>query len=88
MDYIYAGMWFLVAIILITRFRKESRIIYVLSGYFAVMGMWWLANTFVSADLLGGTYGWIFRGVSAVVIVILIIAYFREKQNKKDNSNE
>lgn len=88
MGYVYSALWFVIAIILIVRFRKESKIIYVLSGYFAVMGVWWLTNEFVSVDLMNGIYGWIFRGISAVVIVILIIAYFREKRNKESSSEE
>lgn len=87
MGYVYSALWFVVAILLIVRFRKESKIIYFLSGYFAVMGAWWLTNEFVAVDLLSGTYGWIFRGISAVVIIVLLMAYFREKRKKSEKSD-
>lgn len=86
MGYVYSALWFVISIMLIVRFRKESKVVYVLSGYFAFMGCWWLVNQFVEADLLSGVYGWIFRGVSAVVMAVLIIAYFREKQRIKSDS--
>ena len=87
MGYVYAGMWFIIAIILIVRFRKESKVIYVLSAYFAVMGCWWLVNEFVSIDLLNGTYGWILRGVSVVVLVSAVIAYYMEKKKKSKSQD-
>lgn len=90
MGYLYAGMWFIIAIVLIVRFRKESKAVYILSAYFAVMGGWWLANELVSVDLLNGTYGWILRGVSAVALVVAVLAYYREKKmkDKSQNSDE
>lgn len=80
MGYLYAGLWFLIAVLLIVRFKNESKVIYILSGYFAVMGVWWLANEIFPIDLMNGTYGWIFRIISIVMIVVIVLAYYRERK--------
>ena len=88
MGYIYTGLWFVAAILLLVRFRKESRIIYVLSGYFFYAGCWWLANQLLEIDLMAGVYGWIFRGISAVMLVALGVVYLTEKRSRTAASSE
>lgn len=82
MNYLYSGLWFVVAVLLFVRFRKEGKVIYLLSGYFVFMGVWWLADAIMAVDLMSGVYGWILRGVSFVVILILLLMYFRSKNKK------
>ena len=81
MGYVYAVLWFVVSALLFVKFRKESRIVYVLSAYFVFTGFWWLANQFTEADLMTGSYGWILRGVSLAMLVVLGIVYVLEKQS-------
>ncbi len=90
MGYVYAALWFIVAIILFIRFRKENKVIYLLSLYFLIMGVWWLVNEFVEVDLLSGVYGWIFRCISVAVIIVLVMAYFHSKRrtSKSDDADE
>lgn len=88
MGYIYTALWFVVAILLFVRFRKESRIIYVLSGYFFYAGCWWLANQLLEVDLMAGMYGWIFRGISLAMLVLLAIVYLAEKRSHTAASSE
>lgn len=82
MEYIYAAMWFLVGLLLIFRFGKLNRIFYFAGGLFLVMGVWWLAGAVLARDLFAGALGWIFRGLMAVALVLLCMAYYRER--KKD----
>lgn len=82
MNYLYSGVWFIVAVLLYMRFRKESKVIYLLSGYFTFMGIWWLADEILSVDLMSGTYAWILRGVSFFVVLCLLLMYFRSKSKK------
>lgn len=86
MNYLYSGIWFIVAVLLFVRFRKESRIVYLLSGYFTFMGIWWLADEILSVDLMNGIYGWILRGVSFFVVLCLLLMYFRSKSKKSIKS--
>ena len=48
------------------------------------MGAWWLVGAILQQDLFAGALGWAFRGVMAVALVLLCMAYYRER--KKDNS--
>lgn len=81
MGYVYTMLWFVVAVLLFVKFRKESRIVYVLSAYFIFTGFWWLANQFTEADMMSGRYGWVLRGVSLAMLVVLGIIYALEKQS-------
>ncbi|MDD6489199.1 MAG: hypothetical protein PUG48_05230 [Clostridia bacterium] len=87
MNYLYSGIWFVVAVLLYVRFRKESKTVYLLSGYFTFMGFWWLADEIFPVDLLKGTYAWILRGVSFVLVLCLLLIYLRGK-SKKSTSQE
>lgn len=81
MGYVYTALWLLAALLLFVKFRKESWLVYVLSGYFLFAGCWWLANQLTEQELLSGVYGWIFRGVSIVMLVLLIVVHFLEKRS-------
>ena len=85
MGYVYAAAWFLVAVVLFVRFRKEGKIIIPISIYFLFLGGWWLANEFVEADLLHGTYAWILRGISVAVIAVCGIFYYHKRRKDKSN---
>ena len=84
MGYVYAALWFVVGIMLFVRFRREGKIIIPISIYFLFLGGWWLTNEFVEADLLHGTYAWILRGISAAVIAVCGIYYFKKRKNKSN----
>lgn len=87
MGYLYTVLWFLTALLLFVRFRKESRIVYVLSGYFVFLGFWWLANQLLETDLMTGIFGWIFRGVSLLMLIVLGIVYFLEKRSSAQKAS-
>ncbi len=81
MGYVYGILWVVLAVLLFFKFRGEGKIIYVLSGYFLIMGVWWTANELVSIDLMGGMYVWIFRGITLAMLLVLLVVYYREKRS-------
>ena len=83
MGYLYSALWFVMAIVLFVRFRKESIVVYILSAYFVLAGAWWLVDQLVEVDMLNGVYGWILRIVSVVMLISVGVAYVVEK-NLKD----
>ncbi len=86
MGYIYSVLWFLTAAVLVGRFRRESAAIYVLSIYFVYLGIWWLSDEIVPADMLAGNYGWILRIVSAAALIITLIVYYADKSRREKMS--
>lgn len=81
MGYVYSVLWFIIAGFLFVKFKNESRIVYVLSGYFLFAGFWWLANQIIELDLMNGVYGWVFRGISLAVLAVLFITYLLERRD-------
>ncbi len=86
MGYIYSVLWFLTAVLLVIRFRKESAAIYVLSVYFVFLGFWWLADEMALPDMLAGSFGWILRIVSAAALIVTLIVYHIDKSIKEKRS--
>ena len=78
--YVTASVWFAVALLLFFRFGKMNEIFYFAGALFLVMGGWWLAGAILQQDLFAGALGWAFRGVMAVALVLLCMAYYRERK--------
>ena len=76
--YVYAVLWLLVGLILLIRFGRENKIFYLLGGFFLVLGVWWGADAYTGAGLFEGVWGWVLRGLTAAVLVIACVAYYRE----------
>ena len=58
----------------IKRYRKP--ILFLLTGFVIFLGIWELVNTLTAVDMKNGVYGWIYRGVALVVLVMCLIWYF------------
>lgn len=84
MNYVYAAMWFLVGLILIFRMGKENKVFYFAGGFFLLLGGWWLANAMSPADLFHGGWGLALRIVTGIALVVLCIAFFKEKRQTAD----
>ena len=85
MQYVYAVMWFVMAMMLIFKFSKENKIFYLAGGLFVVFGFWWLFDAILTdVNLFAGLYGWIFRGIVAVVLIIITIFYINYRKNNKE----
>lgn len=89
MQFVYAAMWYLVALILIFRMGKENKVFYFAGGFFFILGTWWLMNAlYPNLGLFSGGWSILLRIITAVVLVILCIVYFREKRNNESQDKK
>ena len=79
-SYIYVVLWYILAAYLFYMAFRESRFFFVLAGFFAFLGTWALVDIFTKTDLMAGVYGWIYRGVAIVVLIICVIRYYFSKK--------
>lgn len=80
-NYIYVALWYLLAVYLFYVAIKESKFFFILSAFFVFLGTWALVDIFVEADLMSGIYGWIYRGVAIIVLILCAVRwYFSKKQ--------
>ncbi|MFI3206535.1 MAG: hypothetical protein R3Y33_04760 [Clostridia bacterium] len=84
MEYFYAVMWLAIAFMLIFKMSKENKIFYMLGAYFAIMGIWWIADAQTpELDLFSGTYGLILKLLGGVCLVITAIFYYKNIYKKR-----
>ena len=76
MGWLYTAVWFAIAVYLFIMGLRRNRFLFVLSGFMAFLGVWELINTLTEVDMKSGVYGWIYRGVAAVVLIGCLIWYF------------
>lgn len=79
--YLFTALWFILAVYLFVMAVRQYRILFLLSGFMAFLGVWELLDTLSEADMKSGVYGWIYRGVAAVVLIICIIWYYLHTRN-------
>lgn len=79
--FLYTAVWFiLAAYLLFTAIRRyRMPILFVLSGFMVFLGVWELINTLTEVNMKSGIYGWIYRGVAAVILVLCLIWYFTRR---------
>jgi uncharacterized membrane protein len=87
LNYVYAGMWFIVGLILIFRMSRENRVFYAAGAFFIVLGGWWLAAAMGTAGLFTGVWGWVLRGITAVALLLMCVVFFQESKKSKANAN-
>lgn len=77
MGFLYTAIWFLLAayLIYVTIKRYRKPLMFLLSGFMVFLGVWELINTLTATDMKAGVYGWIYRGVALVVLVLCLIWY-------------
>jgi membrane protein implicated in regulation of membrane protease activity len=78
MEYVYAGMWLIVGLVLIIRMSKENKIFYFAGGYFLFLGAWWLANAFLPINLFTGGWGMALRVITGLALAAFCIVFFRD----------
>ncbi|WP_283609828.1 hypothetical protein [Faecalispora anaeroviscerum] len=81
MAYLYPIIWFAAGLIMIFKLRQENKI-FIFSGiYFLFLGGWWLMNLlYPDYHMFSGTMGWVLRGVTAVALAVVGVAFYREKK--------
>lgn len=77
-------MWIAAGLILLVRMRKENRIFYLLGPYFLFLGAWEIADGLSPANLFAGAWGWVFRAVTALVLVFACAAFYRESKKNRN----
>lgn len=82
MGFVYAGLWVVVALVLLVRFRDESGAVLPLGVYFFFLGAWWAADELLPVDLMHSDYVWIVRSVSIVMLAYCGAVYFLERTGK------
>lgn len=88
MNIVYSIMWLLIAVILFTMGIKEQKIYMVFSLYFAFNSIWWGISFFTQKDMFHGAFGWAFRGVTAIFLVIGVIYYYLYMNNNSKKKND
>lgn len=83
MEYVYAGMWLLVGLILIFRMGKENKIFYLAGAFFLILGGWWLANAFTEQNLFAGTWGIVLRVITAIALILLCAVFWKTYQKDR-----
>jgi membrane protein implicated in regulation of membrane protease activity len=82
--YVYAAMWFAVGLILLLRMGRENRVFYPLGAFFLFLGVWWCAGAVTGYNLFAGLWGWVLRAVTAAVLALSCLTFFREiRRNRK-----
>ena len=76
--YSYTAVWLLLAayMIYVTVKRYRTPIMFILSGFMVFLAVWELVNVLTPVDLKAGVYGWVYRGIALVVLVLCLIWYF------------
>lgn len=77
MQFVYAGMWLAIGLLLIFRFGREYKLLYAVGAFFLFMAAWWGYGAFTATDMFAGTRGVVFRVVTAAAIVVLAPLFVR-----------
>lgn len=89
MSYMYAAMFVIAGLILISQLSKENKIFYLAGGYFVLMGAWWCVDA-AKPDwsVFAGVPGIIFKVITGIVLVIVAVKFFRlnSDERKKEKS--
>ena len=64
MDYVFAGLWLVVGLLLIFRFGRENKVFYLLGAFFLILAGWWIADILLPVDLFAGVWPWVLRALA------------------------
>lgn len=82
-QYMYAGLWIVIGLILIFSMAKENKIFIFAGLFFLVLGGWWLVNALLpEVDLFTGGWGIALKCVTGAALIILTAAFVREYRKK------
>lgn len=90
MAYVYSAMWLGIAIFLFVLSVKESKIYAICGSYFVFNSIWWFISAISKYDMFHGTAGWVYRGLTAIFLVVGLFYYFliyRKKDRITDTKN-
>lgn len=80
-------MWLGIAIFLFVMGAKESKMYTVCGTYFVFNAVWWFISAVSEHDMFKNTLGWVYRGITAVFVIMGLCYYFLVYK-KKENTND
>lgn len=88
-QYMYAGLWMIIGLILIFSMAKENKIFILAGAFFLVLGGWWLADGLLpEVDLFSGGWGIALKCITGAALLILTAAFVREYRRKTAEARE
>lgn len=88
-QYMYAGLWIMIGLILIFSMAKENKIFILAGAFFLVLGGWWLANALLpDVDLFTGGWGIALKCITGTALLILTVAFVREYRKNTTKARE
>lgn len=83
MQYVYAGVWFLIGLVLMVYMGRQSKLYIGAGGIFFLMGVWWLLQAiFPEAAFIHGWLSWVVKIVLGLGLVGLCVIFFRERRGR------
>lgn len=82
-QYMYAGLWIVIGLILIFSMAKENKIFILAGAFFLVLGGWWLADALLpETDLFSGGWGIALKCITGAALLMLTVVFVREYRKK------
>ncbi|MBR1534800.1 MAG: hypothetical protein IJ639_10565 [Ruminococcus sp.] len=80
LSYIYVVLWYVLALYLIYMGVKQDKFYFVPAVFFVFLGTWALVNNLIETNLMVGVYGWIYRGVAILALIVCALKYYFSKK--------
>ncbi len=80
-SYLYVVLWYVLALYLLYIAVKYDRFFFVPAAFFVFLGTWALVNNLTETDLMSGVYGWIYRGVAILALILCAVKYYLSKKS-------
>lgn len=90
MNFLYSAMWLGIAIFLFILGAKEDKLYSICGIYFIFNSIWWFIDALGKYDMFNGTIAWIYRGITALFLVVGICYYlfvYKKKKEKDSDTN-
>lgn len=88
MGYFTAGVLILLGVVLIVKFGRELKACYPAGGVFILLGVWWALNTlYPEHPVINGWLGWVVKGLTAGVLVVMAILFFVKRKREVEEFN-
>lgn len=84
LDIIYVVLWGVMAVYCYYSAHKVHNILYLAGVFFTFLFGWNLADLLLSADLMTGVTGWIFRGVALCFLLVFLGYYIKLRIQDKN----
>lgn len=82
MQYVYAGIWLLMGLVLMVYMGRKSKLYIGAGGIFFLMGVWWMLQAiFPDAAFFRGWMNWVVKIVLALALIGLCALFFRERRS-------